>query len=252
MNTNNLPLLVKTRHGLMNIHHPDDLISQQLLRTGEYEWYVVDILDYLLSKFNDGVFLDVGANMASVSLPLAVKYKKYQFHAFEVQPHMVSIINENITSNNITNIQVHPYGLSNVIKTISIRLPDYDTATNIGAFSLNSYVQDQSDIAQGYGQMAEVEVKTLDSLGLKGRIRAIKLDVEGLEQHVLDGAINTIAGNDYPPIVYELWSYNRWWDDNAEKLKTYLIDLGYTLHRHDDACIAIHKSMTRIYEELFS
>ena len=69
----------------------------------------------------------------------------------------------------------------------------------------------------------EVEVRTLDELGLRD-VRFIKADVEGSERDVLDGARATIA-RDRPAILLELLSGTH--QDPAAETAAICRDFGY-------------------------
>lgn len=242
MNTNKFPAVVETKHGKVKIYHPGDHICRHLLQFGSYEWYVVQIIDKILNQCQPGIVLDVGANLGIMTLPLAAKHTNFEFHMFEVQPEMCNAIEENVALNFLSNTVLHKEGLGEWEETVEVKMPNYAQSTNIGAFSLNSFVHQHSSIAQGTGDFAFVRVVPLDSLAFNKPIRCIKLDVEGYEMHVLNGAAKTLEENNYPPILYELWAYNAWWRDRAEQIKQHLQKLGYNLYFYDDAGIAIHNS----------
>ena len=50
-----------------------------------------------------------------------------------------------------------------------------------------------------------ISTKTLDSYNFND-IGFIKIDTEGNELRILKGAISTIIRNNYPPILFEMWS----------------------------------------------
>jgi len=233
----------------MSISYENDYISKHLLDSGQYEWYIVEILAGLARGHSAGSILDIGANMGTVSLPLARQFPQYTVHAFEVQPTLVNTIKENIALNNLENIVIHAYGLGNAESIVSLNQPDYKNATNIGAFSLNPLVQKHSDWAQGKGSKIDFAIKTLDSVVIDQPIRCIKIDVEGYEQMVLEGALDTLKNHNYPPIVYELWAYNNWWRPAAEELEKFLLSLGYQIEKISDTGIARHSTFVERTEE---
>jgi FkbM family methyltransferase len=162
-----------------------------------------------------------------VCLPIAKQYPNYQVYAFEAQTHVAEMLQENIKLNNLNNISVCSYALGEKNSTISIVHPDYNKAENIGAFSLDPYVREQSKIARGHGDLITIPVKILDDMQFDQPIRCIKLDVEGYEERILLGGLETLRKHNYPPIVYELWAYNDWWKHNAVNLKKLLESMGY-------------------------
>jgi FkbM family methyltransferase len=237
-------MIIDTKHGRMNIRHSQDYISKQLMAHGEYEWYVIEIIKTLCARHSTGSILDIGANQGTVCLPLSKMFPDYTIHAFEVQPHLVEIIKENIELNQCKNIVLQNYGVSNEAGTIKITVPDYKSADNIGAFSLDPFVNQHSPISVGTGSNVTVTTTVIDSISSLGHIRCIKLDIEGFELRALQGALQTLKQNNYPPIVYELWGYNAWWNNHAEKLRDFLTILGYKIQKIDDTAIAIHEKLS--------
>jgi FkbM family methyltransferase len=85
------------------------------------------------------------------------------------------------------------------------------------------------NLTGGHAQFAktmrtfEVEVRTLDSFALTD-VRFLKVDVEGVERQVLDGARETIA-RDRPAMVLELLSGTH--EDPHELTATICHDFGY-------------------------
>lgn len=229
--------IINTRHGKMAIHHEKDYIGRSLLNSGQYEWYVVDIMRQLCDAAVPGTVLDIGANVGTKCLPVAQMFPGHQVHAWELQPHVLEILQENIELNSINNIFVHQCGLGNQPQTLSIKQPIYNETENIGAFSINPLVHQHSDISLGHGQEIQVEVRTLDSYQFDLPIQCIKLDAEGYELYILEGGLQTLKDHNYPPVVYELWSYNPWWKTEAAKISNLLTSLGYQIQRIDDTAV---------------
>jgi FkbM family methyltransferase len=232
---------VATRHGQMILPYTQDHIARELINRGEYEWYVIEILQQLLKGQSTGIFLDIGTNLGTVTLPMSRDFPGMAIHSFEIQPFLIAALKQNLEINQLTNVVIHEHGLGNKVDSIKIRQPDYTQAGNVGALSLNPKVREHSDIAVGHGDEITVEVVPLDTVEFDQPIRAVKLDVEGYEQLVIEGALQTLKKNNYPPIVYELWSYNAWWNDERAELERFLNNLGYHVTKIDDTGIAIHQ-----------
>ena len=76
-----------------------------------------------------------------------------------------------------------------------------------------------------YFKTIKVPMKTLDSFGLNN-IGFIKIDVEGCEKEVIEGARETLARNDYPTILFESWGVHKEADGvPAGQLRTELFGL---------------------------
>lgn len=230
---------INTRHGQMSLPYTQDHIARELINRGEYEWYVIEIINHLLKGQTTGIFLDIGTNLGTVTLPIARDYPGMTVHSFEIQPFLINTLKQNLELNNLTNVVIHEHGLGNKVDHITICGPDYTQAGNVGALSLNPKVQEHSDIAVGHGDEISVDVVPLDTIEFDQPIRVIKLDVEGYEQLVIEGALDTLKKHNYPPIVYELWGYNAWWNEERAQLEQFLNSLGYTVTKIDDTGIAI-------------
>lgn len=231
---------ITSRHGQMILPYTQDHIARELINRGEYEWYVIEILQQLLKGQSTGIFLDIGTNLGTVTLPMSRDFPNMTIHSFEIQPFLIDALKQNLELNQLTNVVIHEHGLGNKTDSITIRQPDYTQAGNVGALSLNPKVRKHSDIAVGYGDEITVKVVPLDTIEFDQTIQAVKLDVEGYEQLVIEGALETLKKNNYPPIVYELWGYNAWWNEERVQLEEFLNSLGYQVQKIDDTGIAIH------------
>jgi FkbM family methyltransferase len=116
--------------------------------------------------------------------------------AFEPQPTLHSYL-QNIISNvqNYTNVQLHPYALSNKHGKLDFFVPKGKTNTSPGA-TLNTQKNEQEDCT-----ILQVEVRCVDDFinDITNKLSFIKIDVEGHELELLQGAQATISK--YHPIV---------------------------------------------------
>lgn len=160
---------------------------------GAHEKYMLHMLrDYVqtLGK-KDLVFFDVGANAGNHSLFMSRLVERV--HAFEPFERVRGQLKDNIALNNITNIMVHPFGLSNEDSVQPFyAAPD----ENLGAAS---FFADHKDDNFYLGDM---QLKRGDGLQL-GRVDILKADVEGFEKFVLEGLAETIKTH-RPLMVIEL------------------------------------------------
>lgn len=73
----------------------------------------------------------------------------------------------------------------------------------------------------------------------------IKIDVEGMEEKVLRGAINTIKNNNYPPILFELYNVGDYMTkEKHDSLVNFLTELGYQIiwnYGDKQTHLAVHK-----------
>jgi FkbM family methyltransferase len=204
-----------------------DLISNAL-KQGGYEVEVFGIAQKILQKHKDGIVLDIGANLGSFTLPLAKANPHLTFHSFEPQRIIYYQLCGNTLINGLDNVHCHNFGLSDERKRFDIELPDYSTEGNIGAFSIDKEVRENEYECQTKGKTEPMVVFPLDD-GRHQKVRLIKIDVEGHELEVIKGGIDTINGNNYPPIIFEAWNWKPWYQGKREELFAYLKSHGYEI-----------------------
>ena len=134
---------------------------------------------------NEMVALDIGANLGEYSLFMAKRLSAGKVIAFEPMEKMVSILNENIKLNKLSNIQVCHFGLSNQNGVAQVHEVD-DVHEGLGTFFLGDR---KSKVA------TQVALKKLDdevNSFQVNRIDFIKIDIEGSELYALKGGKETI------------------------------------------------------------
>lgn len=168
----------------------------------------------------DGIILDIGANVGTMTIVLAQKFPNSRIYAFEPVPANARTIRQLTGCFRLKNINLITTALGNTNGTTLMVTPAMDNSIMHGL----SYVWQQPARAAP-ADAFEVPVTRLDSipeLGGEKRITAIKIDVENFEYYVLEGGRNLLQK--HRPLVYaELW------DDAKRSLCMQLMqDLGYT------------------------
>jgi len=177
-------------------------------------------------------FIDVGANVGGFSIRLARYFK--EVHAFEPNEFNADALNENIVLNKITNIVQHKVGLGD--KEMECQM-----SMRGGGSSILATLPEL--------EYATIQVKTLDSLNIPD-VGAIKIDTEGYDEQVLEGAKNTILK--YKPIlVIETHEHSYTGEPKIagqkNRIKAFLDSIGYkwevlfTAHQRDEHLFAYYK-----------
>jgi FkbM family methyltransferase len=153
------------------------------------EW-ANDELELLEKIIQPSIFvLDIGAFIGIHSLAFAkFVVQAGQVHSFEPRKEIFDILSENVAINDYKNITVHNKGLAASEQIIELKYLDINDAANLGGLSL------QTDGAFNNEQGYQINISAIDNLSI-GKIDYIKLDVEGMERSVLDGAIKTISSS---------------------------------------------------------
>jgi hypothetical protein len=218
----------------------NDLISKIIECNGDYEPELKHITQHFLNE-KPGTLIDIGANIGTYCIPIAKKNPNTNIIAFEVQSKIYAQLMENIDINEIKNIKVYNNGLSDKVETLVATIPDYEIETNIGAFSLDDEVrQNDYEISTTSGTET-FSLLTLDSFKFDN-ISLIKIDVEGMELKVLQGAQDTLEKNNYPPIIFEAWTWKPYYQTRRKELYDYLTQIGYNIIIFGENNLAQHKS----------
>lgn len=144
--------------------------------------------------------LDVGANIGMFSLSYASMFKDAEIHSFEPVPFIYKYLKKNlkINPNLSSNVYTHKLGLSNCVeqKQLSIPAPHQHERYNY-----NLDIRLYSVLGQGE-QKINAKFIPLDLWVDRSQIKSldfIKIDVEGYEYLVLEGAKETLRS--FQPIV---------------------------------------------------
>jgi len=159
---------------------------------GVYDYRTVYLMRRILSRIDAPVYMDVGANIGNHLLPVARLAKKVI--AFEPNPLMIRKLEDNLKRNNIENVLLFKFGISNTNE----ELPFYSNSANPGA---GSFVTE--DRALNRPPAANIlSVKKGDEIVEKmelTKLDFVKIDVEGYEYEVIAGLRKTLEL--FKPIV---------------------------------------------------
>jgi FkbM family methyltransferase len=230
--------LVKVDGTQFLVFKGSDLISNHL-KKALYENDIHQLALKLLINEPDGLVLDIGANLGTFCVPLARKIPKLKFHAFEPQRLISYQLCANVIINSLDNVYTYELALSNQDVSIDLEMPNYAAETNIGAFSIDSEVRKNEYECSTVNTTDRIDLIPLDFLTFDN-IKLIKIDVEGHELEVLQGGFETIKRNNYPPIIFEAWTWKPWYKEKRQEVFKYLTDLGYKIQELGENNLAQH------------
>ena len=192
----------------------DTVLSKKIREEGDYAAAEKELLAKLL-KQGDTV-VDAGANIGSHTLFFARAVgRDGRVYSFEPQRFIFQILCGNVALNGFRNVWCVPAALGNQEGRIDVPVPNYERPNNFGGFSLDFATFKESG-----------EIKRLDALRLEA-CSLIKIDVEGMELDVLQGAERTIRT--FRPILY---LENNRKEKSTELLEHLIAGLRYVVFRH--------------------
>jgi FkbM family methyltransferase len=201
------------RYGRMLFNQHDIYIGRSLDAYGEFSEGEVELFRQVVQE--GSVVVEVGANIGVHTLFFARQVgPNGAVIAFEPQRVVFQTLCANMALNSVTNCQCYQQAVGAQPGEICVPVLDYLRENNYGGLSLGTLREGE-----------RTPLATLDSLSL-GRCSFLKVDVEGMEAAVLEGAANLIE--QCRPILYV---ENDRREKAAELVRT--IDrLGYALYWH--------------------
>ena len=176
-----------------------------------------------LLKVPSVYFIDVGANTGAFTL-LAAVLPLSTVYALEPNREVRQILEENIARNRETNTRftarVYPYAA-------------WSTREKIGFHpfpAAHGFSRVRHSFETGGGMSYEVQGITLDEFVEQEMDRGpdfLKIDVEGAEKYVLDGAHNVLKG--MPGILMEWWPpHCKHFGYHPDEIDSFLKEMGYS------------------------
>ena len=134
---------------------------------------------------NDDIFIDIGAHIGLYTLPAAHKLKMGRVFAFEPSIKNYTVLKNHIELNNLKNVKLYNLLVGNNDSSIKF----YEQINSVSP--KNSIVK--VDKISSYEEVIKKQI-SLDSFFLDKKItpNSMKIDVEGAEIFVLNGAKNLI------------------------------------------------------------
>lgn len=205
--------LTDTRYGPMLYPPHDQYVGKSLKEYGQFSQGEFELFTHFIRP--GAIVLDIGANIGAHTIPLAqLVGPGGVVVAFEPQPTLHKILCANLVLNSIPNVLTYAMALGDCEGDCRFPVLDYSQPGNFGGIGADMVEEGET-----------VPLCMLDGFQLE-RVDFIKLDVEGFEAKVLEGAANTIER--CRPIMYIE-------NDRAEKsaeLIQRLFDMGYRLWWH--------------------
>jgi FkbM family methyltransferase len=173
-------------------------MGSQIFFKGSYSGGQLVVLRRLLRA--DAVFVDAGANQGEFTVCAAGQVPEGRVFAFEPVPAVRERLERNVTANAFGNVTVHPVGLSAEdgydVTIYGADSPFSDGTQNAGLPTL-------FDVSGRSRPLALIALRRLDEVLSDGqRVDVMKIDVEGAELAVLQGAEQTIQ-REKPAIIFE-------------------------------------------------
>jgi len=205
----------------------DKIIAKSLFRSSEFDldkFFLAQKLANINEK--DFTFIDIGANVGCICLPLVKRGIVSDAIGIEPDPYNFKLLRANIILNSVEDRVV----------AINKALGATDDDCLTFELSFDNFGDHRIQREKKSGQFDEekrrrisVESTTLDSVLSEHKRKKLFLwmDVQGYEGHVLKGASDTLKEG--YPLVLEVWPYGMKRADSYPALKKALIESNYSV-----------------------
>lgn len=208
---------VQLRDGSTLFVHLNDYVGRTAYYFGDLDRKLTAVCKATLRPGD--VMLDIGGNYGLVTMQAAkLVGPAGAVHVFEPQPDLAHLIERSASENGYKQIEIHNVGLSTEDKDLEMTVP----RGNRGAASVSHDLN---------GRHLSVKMRS-GSKFLQGAVgsrrpRLIKIDVEGHESEVLQGAIDWIKEVGPEVLIFEHNSQNSMWSLPGVQN---LVELGYSFY----------------------
>lgn len=196
----------------------NDAIGNHILKGKKWEPELQVIIEELVTTETDVNVLDLGANFGYHTLNLCRAVPNGKVHSFEPLRIIHQQLNANLFINGFANGITYNKCLGDTPSYVEMEEVNFnDELVNIG----NTKIGQKGD---------KVQMITLDSLNLKN-VKFIKVDTQGSEKLVLQGAVNTITESK-PIIVIEIEEHHlSCFNTSGNEVLGFIRNIGYSIYR---------------------
>lgn len=192
----------------------DEIVGWSLRAFGEFARPEIDLLGAYVDHFGvSGSFIDVGANIGAVCLPLARRFPEWSFIAIEAHRGLSGVLAANALNNHLMNVHWHHAAAG--VESALADFPAIPLSSEANFGGLGAHLN-------GTVPTERVRVASLDELA-PADTRIVKIDVEGAEREVLQGSTRLLKKTK-PVILLEV---KRQAKPVAAEILQSLADAGY-------------------------
>ncbi|WP_225085066.1 FkbM family methyltransferase [Pectobacterium colocasium] len=228
--------LISTDNDKYLLFSTSDVISTSLYHRGVWDEVVLKLSELFVREEVSPVVFDIGANLGAYTIPIAKSISKNNgaVYSFEPQRIIYYQLCGNVFLNSLDNVYVFNNAISSEIGSIEMPEIDYFSNWNIGAFSIDEESRKKRGVEyKRNNDTFSVGTLNLNSITGDHNVSVVKIDVEGFELDVLNGAHDFLERYNYPPFFFECWELD-WFADKRKALFDEVKKLGYDVFKIGD------------------
>lgn len=180
---------IKTAYKGRTFYCPKDSMIGECIAEGKgWDIELVPILQFLFKKNASPYIVEVGTNIAGSLLQMEIAVPNARFVCFEPAKRFYSFAERNIRENNWTNVKLENEFMSDRKETIRLNIN-----TSTASAAIDEYKESIRTLTPVGVQTAESN--TLDDYFGDSRIDFLKIDTDGYETQVIEGATKLITNS---------------------------------------------------------
>ena len=211
---NSFNRLIKARNGFLLYNKNDMYIGKSIEKYGEFSQLEAKLFEQICR--DKDVVIEVGANIGAHTINLSKLVGEGTIIAFEPQRLVFQSLCANLAINSISNVYAFQEAVSNENGTIMIPECDFTKTNNFGGINIENAKK---------GTLVN-KIKLDNFVNRISSLKLLKIDVEGMEIGVINGAIELIKK--FKPIIYV--ENDR--QEHSKNLIELLWSLDYKLYWH--------------------
>jgi len=193
-------------NGRLTGYFKDEGVFLPYLVDRSWFWNAVELINSIFRSHAGGTFIDIGANIGAVVVPVARANPLVDCFAFEPEPNNFSALANNIARNRVSkNVKAYEVALADSEGTLEFELSD----SNFGDHRVRKSESVGTSMFDEEGRATiEIEARRLDSVVILGELAqpiVVKIDVQGAEPMVLAGGETILRESKM--LLIEYWPY---------------------------------------------
>jgi FkbM family methyltransferase len=221
-------MILPTAYGQMLVNRHDINQTNALLKKGvAIDHDEIAMLAQILQLLGgDLTVIDVGANFGAYALALSgFVGPNGKVHAFEPQRIIFNMLAGSVALNSLTNVVCNHMALGDREGWLEIPQFNHSKPLNFGSIEFTTEQREPLTQRRGHDprRVEYVPLSTIDRFEFE-KVHLMKIDVEGMEMQVLDGAINTVRR--CRPVLYA-----EFLKCDKAALRERIEALGYEVHK---------------------
>lgn len=198
------------------IYPPSDkAIGSCLAEHGEFSRVLMELFVQMGISYEPSTFIDVGANLGSISLPFAKRKPDWKVIAVEAHSGLAGILQTNALLNKLYNVEVLHAAAGPAREIVDFPATSLTTEMNLGMIS--------------FGDTKALKAATLmlplDDIAPENT-RLVKIDVEDFEPQVMQGAQRLLGAHQVSWIVEAAINF----PETSRKTVGIFLDAGYDVY----------------------